>query len=342
MSAAPGRPAAAWPAASALLSRYARLRDNPRLRRTLTIRSRVGDALRRTLHERGFLEVDTPLLQRDRTRRPFPVGSAALGDRLYLRSSPLYLRGMLAAGFPQVFEVARMFRDEPVDATHQPEYTLVEIYQAGADAQQMLALARHLLITAATAALDTTAVRVGADQLVDLAGPWPARSFYDALSHATGTRLDPDSTGAQLTAAADQHAVTLTTTAPADRAIELHDRLVQPATATLAVYTHFPAAASPLARPADHDPRLAQKWDLVIAGVEIATGYTEQHDAPAAAGSVSGENRLLSDEWAAVFTGMPPSGGLCLGLDRLVALLVGAPDIAETIAFPLDPGPQTP
>ena len=333
-----------------LAARYAELRA-PSARRVLEARSRVIDALRRRLHDTGHVEVDTPLLQRARPSpgRSFRTETRSLDPHVYLRSSPLHLRAMLTTGLDRVFEIGRTFRDEPADPTHAPEYSLVELYQAGADYETLRETTRDLITTAATAATGGTAIRMRAGNGIDLAAPWPAVPFYEAVSTATGEEITPGTTAGRLRELAGRWRVPVRAGASADDiALALYDRLVEPGTSGPAIYTDFPAGPSPLARACPHDRRLAQKWDLVIDGREIATAYTEQADpdelrrrlAPDGDRILSSEAATLDDEWLAVFAaGMPPAGGLSIGLERLLLTLTGSPGLRDVIPFPLPPGP---
>lgn len=327
-------------------ARYAELRS-PHARQVLEARSRVTDALRRSLHDTGHIEVDTPLLQHSRPSpgRSFRTETTSLTPHLYLRSSPLHLRAMLTTGLQRVCEIGRSFRDEPVDPTHSPEYTLVELYQAGADYQSLRATAQKLVCTAARAARGETVIETRDGQRLDLAQPWTVVPFYDALSAAVDEQVTPATTASRLHALAERHHVPVRPGANAEElALELYDRLVEPATTEPSVYTDFPAGPSPLAERCAHDPRLAQKWDLVVDGREIATAYTELADpdelrrrlAPDGDRVLSAEAGGIDAQWLNVFsTGMPASGGLCLGLERLLLTVTEATTVREVIPFPL-------
>ena len=185
---------------------------------------------------------------------------------------------MLTTGMRRVFEIGRTFRDEPADPTHSPEYSLIEMYQAGADYRALQATARDLILAAARAATGKTVIRVGGTE-IDLAAPWPVISFHEAVSTAVGEEITPGTSPDRLRVIADRMRVAVRSGAGADDIVQkLYDRLVEPATVTPTFYADFPAGPSPLALECTHDRRLAQKWDLVIGGREIATAYTEQAD----------------------------------------------------------------
>lgn len=333
--------------AGSLAARYAELRNVPAARQVLEARSRVVDVLRRALHDSGHIEVDTPLLQRSRPApgRSFRTETRSLDPYIYLRSSPLHLRAMLTTGMDRVFEIGRSFRDEPVDPTHSPEYSLVELYQAGADYRTLRAVAYDLITAAARAVLGGTVIRTRIGGDVDLAGHWTVVPFYDAVATALSHSVDPGTTADELRELAKGHQVAIRSGADADEiALELYDRLVEPATVTPTVYIDFPAGPSPLAQACAHDTRLAQKWDLVIDGREIATAYTELADsvgirdriAPDGDRILTSEAATLDDEWLDVFAvNMPAAGGLCIGLERLLLTLTGAAQLRDVIPFPL-------
>uniref|UniRef100_UPI003F495FAF amino acid--tRNA ligase-related protein n=1 Tax=Amycolatopsis sp. CA-096443 TaxID=3239919 RepID=UPI003F495FAF len=331
----------------ALAARYAQLRTNPAAREVLVARSRVVDLLRRALHDSGHVEVDTPLLQRSRPApgRSFRTETQSLDPHIYLRSSPLHLRAMLTTGLERVCEIGRSFRDEPVDPTHSPEYSLVELYQAGADCESLRDTARDLIIAAARAAVGGTEIRTRDGVVVDLGARWAIVPFHAALGTALGCPVGPGTPAAELVRLAGERGVPVRAGAGAEEiALELYDRLVEAATITPTFYIDFPAGPSPLAAACAHDARLAQKWDLVIGGREIATAYTELADvaelrarlAPDGDRILSSEAAALDAEWLEVFAGtMPEAGGLCIGLERLLLTLTGAAALRDVIPFPL-------
>lgn len=337
--------------AGSLAARYAELRTVPAAREVLVARSRVVDVLRRALHDSGHVEVDTPLLQRSRPApgRSFRTETRSLDPHIYLRSSPLHLRAMLTTGLARVFEIGRSFRDEPVDPTHSPEYSLVELYQAGADYTTLRATARELITAAARTVLGGTTLRTRTGHTVDLAAEWAVVPFHTALGAALDHPVDPGTPAAELRRLAERHQVPVRADAGAEEiALELYDRLVEAATLAPTFYVDFPAGPSPLAQASGHDARLAQKWDLVIGGREIATAYTELADAtelrrrltPDGDRILSSEAATLDAEWLEVFAGhMPAAGGLCIGLERLLLTLTGATALREVIPFPLPESP---
>ncbi|MER7009180.1 bifunctional lysylphosphatidylglycerol synthetase/lysine--tRNA ligase LysX [Dactylosporangium sp. NPDC000555] len=326
--------------------RHVDLIVNPPARDMIRTRSAVTFALRRALHSRDFVEVDTPVLQPvhgGANARPFVTHSNAYDMRLYLRIAPeLYLKRLAVGGVERVFEIGRNFRNEGVDATHNPEFTMLEAYEAYGDYTTMRALARDLILAAAG---DESVLRRD-DVVVDLREEWPVVPVYAAVSDAAGTGVSPDSTVPELRELADKlHVAWQDAWTHGQLVLELYEHLVEAATVRPTFYTDFPVDVSPLTRRHRDDPRLAERWDLVAFGMELGTAYTELVDPVelrarltaqslrAAAGDP--EAMELDEDFLDAFEfAMPPSGGLGLGVDRLVMLLTGR-SIRETLAFPL-------
>jgi lysyl-tRNA synthetase, class II len=322
---------------------------NPQARQMLRVRAAATQALRTALVARGFLEVETPVLQRvhgGANARPFVTHINAYAMGMYLRIAPeLYLKRLAVGGVEKVFELGPDFRNEGADATHNPEFTMLEAYQAYADYSTMRQLARELVICAAVAAYGRPVVRPGADE-VDIGGDWPVVPVYEAVSQALGEKVDPDTELTRLRELAAGAQV------PVDPrwghgalVLELYERLVEARTREPTFYVDFPTEVSPLTRAHRVDPRLAERWDLVAYGMELGTAYTELVDpveqrrrltaqSLLAAGGDAEAMELDEDFLRALEYAMPPTGGLGLGLDRLVMLLTGR-TIRETLPFPL-------
>ncbi|VEI13979.1 Lysylphosphatidylglycerol biosynthesis bifunctional protein LysX [Trueperella bialowiezensis] len=333
--------------------RYLDLIVNPGQRDQLRARSNAIQAVRETLLGRNYLEVETPILQPvhgGANARPFTTFINAYQMNLYLRIAPeLYLKRLMVGGMDRVFEIGRNFRNEGADATHNPEFTMLEAYQAHADYNVMREVAQSLVREAALAANGTSVVRGTVDGVVhevDLASEWEVISVTDAISRATGEHIDADTPLAALHALADQLKIaydprwnwgTLVT--------ELYEHLVEGTTVAPTFYTDFPADTSPLTRPHRTEPRFAERWDLVGFGMELGTAYSELTDpviqrerltaqSLAAAGGDPEAMELDEAFLLALEHGMPPAGGLGMGLDRLVMWLTDT-SIRETLAFPL-------
>jgi lysyl-tRNA synthetase class 2 len=328
--------------------RYLDLIVNPASRELLRVRGAAVHALRTTLVDRGYLEVETPMLQRihgGANARPFVTHSNAYNMRLYLRIAPeLYLKRLAVGGVERVFELGRDFRNEGVDTTHNPEFTMLEAYEAYGDYCSMRALTRDLILSAARAAFGAPVARRG-DVEVDLSGEWPVVPVYEAISLALGEKIDPDTPLDRLRELAGPARVPLQPGWGAGAVVlEMYERLVEAATEGPTFYTDFPTEVSPLTRAHRDDPRLAERWDLVAYGMELGTAYTElidpveqrrrltEQSLRAAKGDAEAME-LDEDFLHALEYAMPPTGGLGLGVDRLIMLLTGR-NIRETIPFP--------
>ena len=316
-------------------------------REALDRRSRAVQALRGGLVSRGFTEVETPMLhptQGGAAARPFVTHSNAYDVDLFLRIAPeLYLKRLAVGGMSRIFELNRSFRNEGVDVTHNPEFTSVEVYQAWADYSSMRELTCALVREVAVALYgEPVAVRDGSR--TDLGHDWPVVRVHDAVSRATGTEIGPDTPVAAVADVCRSHDVAVPDDTSAGRLVlALHDALVEPATVLPTFYTDFPVETSPLTRAHRDDPRLAERWDLVAWGTEIGTAYTELIDPieqrarlveQARRRAVDAESMQVDEDFlGALEHALPPTGGLGLGVDRLVMMLTGT-GIRETLAFP--------
>ncbi|MBY8873445.1 bifunctional lysylphosphatidylglycerol synthetase/lysine--tRNA ligase LysX [Micromonospora sp. PLK6-60] len=331
--------------------RYLDLAINPEARELLRARGAVLHSLRGTLAGRDFLEVETPILQRvhgGANARPFVTHSNAYDLRLSLRIAPeLYLKRLAVGGVERVYELGRAFRNEGVDHSHNPEFTVLEAYQAYADYHAMRELARELIVAAAVAVHGAPVVRrPGTDEPVDIGGEWPVRTVDEAVSAALGEEVTADTGPAVLRKLADRAGVSYDPRwGRGEVLLELYERLVEARTGAPTFYLDFPTDTSPLTRRHRADPRLAERWDLVAFGMELGTAYSELIDpveqrrrlteqSLRAAGGDPEAMELDEDFLTALEYAMPPTGGLGLGVDRLVMLLTGR-SIRETLPFPL-------
>ena len=345
---------------SGLTEPEARLRDrsadllvNPGAAAMVAVRSRAVQALRSAVLDAGFAEVETPILQLTHggaAARPFTTHINAYHRNLSLRIAPeLFLKRLVVGGVGPIFELGRNFRNEGVDATHNPEFTSLEAYQPFADYHDMRRLTTLVLQQVATALYGSpVARRVNADGRpfeFDLGGIWPAIGVHAAVGRACGHAVSPDTTVGEMSELAALHAISLADGATAGEIVlELYERLVEPATESPTYYFDFPVETSPLTRPHRNDPRLAERWDLVAFGMEIGTAYSELTDPieqrarltaqslRAAAGDPTAME-LDEDFLRALELGMPPTGGLGLGVDRMVMMLTGKP-IRAVLNFP--------
>jgi lysyl-tRNA synthetase, class II len=320
---------------------------NPASRRLLDDRSSAVGAMRAALSSRGFVEVETPMLhpiQGGASARPFVTRSNAYDADLFLRIAPeLYLKRLAVGGLGRVFELGRSFRNEGVDATHNPEFTSVEAYQAWADYTDMRHLTCDLIREVATA-VHGSPVAVHGEQRCDLSAEWPVVTVHDAVSEAAGVTITSESPLSDVTAACRAHGVPTPDGASAGiLVLGLYDALVEPTTTAPTFYVDFPLETSPLTRTHRDDPRLAERWDLVAWGTELGTAYTELVDPleqrerlveQARRRAVDTESMEVDEEFlSALEFAMPPTGGLGLGVDRIVMMLTGV-GIRETLAFP--------
>ncbi|MEU1300449.1 bifunctional lysylphosphatidylglycerol synthetase/lysine--tRNA ligase LysX [Streptomyces shenzhenensis] len=329
--------------------RYLDLVTNPDARRVIRTRSAAVQGLRQGLLDRGFVEVETPVLQQihgGADARPFITHSNAYDLGLSLRIAPeLYLKRLCVGGLEKVFELGRSFRNEGVSHKHNPEFTMLEAYQAFADYDVMLDLTRELIQGAATAAFGRAVVRRPGEEH-DISGRWPVRTVYGAISRALGEEVDAGTPLAVLHRLCDRAGVPYTAAdGPGDVALEMYERLVEEPTRLPTFYKDFPVDVSPLTRRHRTDPRLAERWDLVAFGTELGTAYSELTDpveqrrrltaqSLRAAGADPEAMELDEDFLHALEYAMPPTGGLGLGVDRLVMFLTGL-TIRETLPFPL-------
>jgi len=335
---------------SRVRQRYVDLIINPEARRMAELRASVTRALREELYARGYLEAETPVLQTlhgGANARPFVSHMNAFDLDLYLRIAlELYLKRLVVGGIERVYEIGRIFRNEGVDATHNPEFTMLEAYQAYGDYTTMAVLTRELIQASARAGLGGTLVRRPDGSEFDIGGEWPVRTVYGALSDALGEQVTPDTTQEALRKLAAAAAIELQ---PgwnrAQVVLELYEHLVEARTVGPTFYLDFPVEVAPLTRQHRSDPRLAEKWDLVAFGTEIGTAYSELVDpveerarltaqSLLAAGGDPEAMQLDEDFLRALEYGMPPSGGMGMGIDRLLIMLTGA-SARETILFPL-------
>ncbi|HVB27606.1 MAG TPA: lysine--tRNA ligase [Mycobacteriales bacterium] len=329
--------------------RYLDLIVNPDARQMLRTRAAVIASVRRTLTGRGFVEVETPALQLvhgGAAARPFTTHLNAFDRNVHLRIAlELHLKRLVVGGMERVFEIGRIFRNEGIDASHSPEFTMLEAYEAYGDYNSMAELTRAIVVEAALA-IGSTVVPDGAGGEIDLGAPWEQRTVHELVAAALGEPIDVDTPRSTLRAHAAAREVALDPGWDSGHIVlELFEKLVEHTLRTPTFVRDYPVEVRPLARPHRRDPRLAEAWDLVIAGRELAPAYSELTDpveqrrrlveqSRRAAGGDPEAMELDEDFLRALEYGMPPTGGLGLGIDRLVMLLTGASSIRETIAFP--------
>jgi lysyl-tRNA synthetase, class II len=330
--------------------RYVDLVVRPQAREMVRHRAAVVRALRETFHERGFIEVETPMLQLvhgGAAARPFVTHSNALDTDLYLRIAPeLFLKRCVVGGIEQVFEINRNFRNEGIDSTHQAEFAMLEAYQAYSDYREMAALTRTLIRAAARAVHGSEVVTHHDGTQFDLSGTWREVSLYAALSEALGEPVTVETPYARLAEVSAKHDLAVDPKwGPGKLAEELFEKLVVPGLVEPTFVYDYPAETSPLTREHRTEQGLAEKWDLYVRAVETATAYSELVDpvvqrdrlvaqARLAAAGDPDAMRLDEDFLRAMEYGLPPSGGMGMGIDRLLMALTGL-GIRDTILFPL-------
>ncbi len=329
--------------------RYADLIVNADARRTFEIRHAVIASIRSTLHGHGFIEVETPVLHVEAGgahARPFVTHHNTLDMTLYLRIAlELHLKRLIVGGMERVFEIGRVFRNEGISPRHNPEFTMMELYQAFADYSEVMALTEELIVSAARAATGSTVVTVDGEQ-VDLAEPWRTARMIDLVAEATGVEVHPSQPIEHLRALADKHGVRYEQRWGSGKLIEeLFEATAEPSLVRPTFVTGHPVEISPLARVDRHDPHLTERFELFVGRRELANGYSELNDPveqrlrfeeeqKAKEAGVLEAGAVDEDYLRALEYGMPPTGGLGIGIDRVAMLLSGASTIKEVILFP--------
>ncbi len=335
-------------------ARYVDLAINTEARDLIRARSAVLHSIRETLVGKGFLEVETPILQQihgGANARPFLTHINAYDLDLYLRIAPeLYLKRLCVGGVERVFELGRAFRNEGVDFSHNPEFTLLEAYQAHADYNVWIDGCRELIQNAAQAANGAHVFLRPRDdgtlEPIDISGEWTVKTVHVAVSEALGEQISPDTELATLRKLCDAAGIPYLTHWDAGAVVlELYERLVEDRTERPTFYKDFPTSVSPLTRPHRSIAGVAERWDLVAWGVELGTAYSEltdpveqrrrlQEQSLLASGGDPEAMELDEDFLQAMEYAMPPTGGLGMGVDRVVMLITGR-SIRETLPFPL-------
>ena len=329
--------------------RYLDLLANEATRETFRARSRIVAAVRRDLDARGFLEVETPVLQEEAggaAARPFRTHSRELGEDRYLRVSlELHLKRLLVGGFERVYEIGRIFRNEGFSQRHNPEFTMLELYQAYADYGDMAALVEELVSGVAMETAGTTMVRFG-EHAIDLRPPWRRITFHEALREYGDFDLDAFDDTEALRAELRRRGLDAPASASRAKLIDTAaSQLAEPHLIQPAFLLDYPVELSPLAKRKADAPALVERFEAFAGGFEIANAYSELNDpvdqrerfeAQRALRAAGDEEVELADEdfLLALEHGMPPAGGLGLGIDRLTMLLTGQTSIREVILFP--------
>jgi lysyl-tRNA synthetase class 2 len=329
--------------------RYLDLIVRPEAREMVVARATITRAVRETLHRLGYLEVETPVLQvvhGGAAARPFHTHLNAFDLDMSLRiATELSLKKAIVGGIEKVYELGRVFRNEGVDSTHSPEFSELEAYAAYADYDVMAEFTRQIILDAAES-VGVTKPTTPDGVEIDLFAQWRSVGIHELVSDAVGEPISPDTDATQLRRLAEANDVPLRDEVDAGEIVlELYEKLVEHTLVQPTFVRDYPASVRPLTRRHRDDPRLAEAWDLVIGGVEIGVAYSELVDpveqrrtlveqSIAAAKGDPEAMQLDEDFLLALEHGMPPSGGMGMGLDRLIMLLTGK-GIRETILFPL-------
>ena len=329
--------------------RYIDLIVRDRAREVVKIRSQVMQSMRKTFTDDNYLEVETPMLQSmhgGASARPFKTHMNAFDMELFLRIAPeLFLKRAVVGGIERVFEINRNFRNEGADSTHSPEFAMLEAYQAYGDYNTMAELTQKLIQNAAQDVFGTQVVKLEDGEENDLSGSWDHISMFDSLSAAAGVEITPETPMAELKKLADKVEIEIDHPLHGKYVEELWEHFVKPGLTSPTFVMDFPVDTSPLTRDHRSKQGVVEKWDLYIRGYEQATGYSELVDPViqrerfvaqmALAKSGDPEAMKLDEEFLkALEFGMPPSGGMGMGIDRLLMSLTGL-GIRETILFPL-------
>ena len=328
---------------------YLDLTVRDQARGTVRARAQVNASLRATFGEHGYLEVETPMLQVQHggaSARPFITHSNAFSTDLFLRIAPeLYLKRAVVGGIERVFEINRNFRNEGADSTHSPEFAMLEAYQAYGDYHQMADLTQELVQKAALAVAGSTTVTWADGTGYDVGGQWDRLSLYDSLSDASGTRITPETSMTDLESMAQKVGIEVAQPTPGKYVEELWEHFVKESLTTPTFVMDYPLDTSPLVRAHRSIPGVVEKWDLYVRGFELATGYSELVDPviqrerfveQAKLGAKGDLEAMKVDEdfLRALEHGMPPTGGMGMGIDRLLMAITGL-GIRETVLFPL-------
>ena len=329
--------------------RYVDLIVNADVRETFRRRSAIVSAFRRYMEDNGYMEVETPILQTIQggaTAKPFITHFNALNQENYLRiATELHLKRLLVGGYERVFEVGRIFRNEGMDLTHNPEFTTMEAYRAYSDLEGMKELAEGV-IKAANAAVNDSEQIEYQGQTIDLSGTWPSRPMTSVVSDVLGREITLDTPVEELRAACAEHGIETKPEWGAGKLVaELYDELGEGSIVNPTFVTDYPVEVSPLAKRHEDDPRLTHRFELVIAGHEYANAFSELNDPVDQAERFRAqvEEKFAGDEEAmeydedyvrALEYGMPPAGGIGIGIDRVVMLLTNQASIRDVLLFP--------
>ncbi len=329
--------------------RYVDLWVTPESRDTFVLRSRAVSLARRFLEDRGFLEVETPIfhpIAGGATAQPFTTHHNALDIDLYLRVAPeLYLKRLVVGGLERVFEIGRVFRNEGISTRHNPEFTMLELYQAYADYTDMMAIIEELVAHLAVELCGSTTVSYDGRE-IDFSVPWRRASMEDLLVEPLGERVTLDTPRNRLVELCQRHDVAVKDAyGPGKLILELYEALVEPNEWGPVFVTDYPEEVSPLSRQHRDRPGYTERFEAIVAGRELCNAFSELNDPTIqaqrfeeqAAQKAAGDSEAMSvddDYLRALDYGLPPTGGLGIGIDRLVMLLADVTTIRDVVLFP--------
>ncbi len=351
-------PPAKWEGLSDVESRYRQryvdLWANPDVMRVLKLRIRIVEEIRRYMRDRGFIEVETPMMQTlagGAAAKPFITHHNALDMSMFLRIAPeLYLKRLLVGGFQKVFELNRNFRNEGISPRHNPEFTMLEAYEAFGNWETMADLVEGMICSIAEKVLGTLKIehKNSAGEVtrtINLTQPWRRVKLVDLVEERTGWRFDgrklqdarPELLDRLKEKGGKPHVLEFTAY---EQLVEVYEKLIEHTLIDPCFVTHIPSMIIPLARENREDPNFADVYELAINGQEISPGYTELNDPDTQAKRFAhqvGEDQQKTDDdfLTALRYGMPPAGGMGMGIDRLVMMLTGSESIRDVILFPL-------
>jgi len=329
--------------------RYVDLWVTPEARRAFRTRSRMISLTRSFLEERGAMEVETPIfhpIPGGANARPFTTHHNALDLDLYLRIAPeLYLKRLTVAGFDKVFEIGRVFRNEGVSTRHNPEFTMLELYEAYADYQDIMRLVEELVEYLAIELTGSTVLNVG-DRELDVAKPWRRATMTELIEESIGVAVTLDTPIEELREIASQNEVPIKESyGPGKLILEIYEKTTESSLWGPVYVTDYPVEVSPLAREHRSNPGMTERFEAIVAGRELCNGFSElvdpeqqriRFEEQAAQNADGDDEAMLVDEdyLRALEYGLPPTGGVGIGMDRLAMLLTGATSIRDVVLFP--------
>ena len=325
--------------------RYLDLISNPDILQKFLKRTKILSRMRRFLDDRGYVEVETPMMHSipgGASARPFVTHHNALDMKLFMRIAlEIPLKKLLVGGIEKVYEIGRVFRNEGIDLQHNPEFTMIELYHAYGDLRTMMELVETLVATLAKEVAGDTKVPFG-EQTIDLTPPWPRKDFMELVREKSG--VDPTDLAACVKKLEAAHVPLAPNSGKVEILDELFSRFVQPDLKDACFVVNQPIEMTPLCREHADRPGFADRFEFYAAGFELANAYTELNDPlvqrqrlvdQAGGDEMSKEGKVDEDFLLALEHGMPPAGGIGIGIDRLVMLLTNNPSIREVILFPL-------